>query len=154
VVKEDTQRKMAVAIQSLSCARFATVGGGTRSFPSQRKPLLFSVTLSSRSRNLYSSIVTASSKKKNKKVISKFQLYSSKFNIIHTSQIPNLYYAFQFFAEKIVSFHRLFQKQQQHQQYQQGYFNFNNIVPIRNTRNVVSPRSLDVVFKMIDFQKD
>jgi hypothetical protein len=82
------------------------------------------------------------------------RLYSSKFNIIHTSQIPNLYYAFQFFAEKIVSFHRLFQKQQQHQQYQQGYFNFNNIVPIRNTRNVVSPRSLDVVFKMIDFQKD
>jgi hypothetical protein len=144
---------MAVAIQSLSCARFATVGGGTRSFPLQRKPLLFSVTLSSRSQNLYSSIVTASSKKKNKKVISKFQLYSSKFNIIHTSQIPNLYYAFQFFAEKIVSFHRLFQKQKQ-QQHQQGYFNFNNIVPIQNTRNVVSPRSVDVVFKMIDFQKD
>ncbi|GAU23177.1 hypothetical protein TSUD_306250 [Trifolium subterraneum] len=53
---------MAVAIQSLSCARLVTVGGN-RSFPLQRKPLLFSTTLSSPSRNL---IVTAS-KKKNKK---------------------------------------------------------------------------------------
>ncbi|KAK2446049.1 protein OVEREXPRESSOR OF CATIONIC PEROXIDASE [Trifolium repens] len=57
---------MAVAIQCLSCARFVTVGGN-RSFPLQRKPLLFSTTLSSPSRNLYSSIVTASSKKKNNK---------------------------------------------------------------------------------------
>ncbi|CAJ2643525.1 unnamed protein product [Trifolium pratense] len=57
---------MAVAIQCLSCARFVTVGGN-RSYPLQRKPLLFSATLSSRSRNLHSSIVTASSKKKTNK---------------------------------------------------------------------------------------
>ncbi|XP_045806093.1 protein OVEREXPRESSOR OF CATIONIC PEROXIDASE 3-like isoform X3 [Trifolium pratense] len=53
---------MAVAIQSLSCARFVTFGGN-RSFPLQPKPLPFSITLSSNSPNL---IVTASSKNKNK----------------------------------------------------------------------------------------
>ncbi|GAU23176.1 hypothetical protein TSUD_306240 [Trifolium subterraneum] len=58
---------MAVAIQCLSCSRFVTVGGN-RTFPLQQKPILFSVTLSSRSQNLHSSIVTASSKKKNNKV--------------------------------------------------------------------------------------
>ncbi|XP_058785870.1 protein OVEREXPRESSOR OF CATIONIC PEROXIDASE 3-like [Vicia villosa] len=50
----------------LSSAHFLTIGA-TRSFPSQRKPFLFSVPLSPRSRNLHSSIVTATPKKKNKK---------------------------------------------------------------------------------------
>ncbi|CAJ2643522.1 unnamed protein product [Trifolium pratense] len=53
---------MAVAIQSLSCARFVTFGGN-RSFPLQPKSLPFSITLSSPSRYI---IVTASSKNKNK----------------------------------------------------------------------------------------
>ncbi|XP_004501314.1 protein OVEREXPRESSOR OF CATIONIC PEROXIDASE 3 [Cicer arietinum] len=61
---------MAVAIQCLSCARFVTIGGPRRSSPLQRKPLLFSLTLPSLSRNPYSSIAFASSKKKNKNKLS------------------------------------------------------------------------------------
>ncbi|KAK7322516.1 hypothetical protein VNO77_25899 [Canavalia gladiata] len=56
---------MAVAVQCTSCARFIA----ERQFiPLQRKPLLCSVFLSSRSRK--SSIIAASSKKKNKKKLS------------------------------------------------------------------------------------
>ncbi|KAG5018642.1 hypothetical protein AAZX31_06G066900 [Glycine max] len=60
---------MAVAFQCLSCARsdpFLTASQSL-TLPFQRKPLFCSVPLSSRARNLSSSIVAASSKKKNKK---------------------------------------------------------------------------------------
>ena len=90
------QRKMAVANQCLSYTRFVTVRG-TQSSPLQRKPLLFSFTLPSRSQNLYSSIVTASSKKKNNKVISFSTILFQYNSMIHTSQLSNLYYAFFFF---------------------------------------------------------
>ncbi|KAL5074303.1 hypothetical protein RYX36_013287 [Vicia faba] len=52
----------------LSSAHFLTIGA-TRLLPLQPKPLLFSLTLSSRSHNLHSSIVAVSSKKINKEKI-------------------------------------------------------------------------------------
>ncbi|TKY74715.1 OVEREXPRESSOR OF CATIONIC PEROXIDASE 3 [Spatholobus suberectus] len=64
---------MAVAFQCLSCARSEPFLTARQSLtlPFQRKPFFCSVPLSSRARNLCSSIVAASSKKKNKKKLSR-----------------------------------------------------------------------------------
>nr|AFK47531.1 unknown [Lotus japonicus] len=55
---------MSATVQCLSCARFLA---GGQSLPLQRKPLFSSVVISSRPRNLSSSIVAAASRKKKNK---------------------------------------------------------------------------------------